>query len=524
MKRSLIVLGWVALAAVAWLAWQSSRLLPVGAGYLAKALCSEYFVAGRHDPERIFADVRDIDPTFAWVSYRLDPAGGRAMGYVGPGLAATTAVYRDGIGCTLAKGVDADALEPLPGDLSEAVSASDPFPILPENPALERVLDEAFVEPAPGSHRQTRAIVVLHRGRVAAERYAPGFDRDTPLIGWSMTKSITNNLVGFLVADGVLDTAAPAGVPEWQAPDDPRRQITLAHLLQMSSGLDFEEVYGAGSKTTDMLFASYSAAAVAADAPLAYAPGERWYYSSGSTNILARIVRDAVGGSLLEVQRFTRERLLQPLGLASMVIETDASGVQVGSSFSYATARDWARLGQFWLQDGVWEGQRLLPEGWMDWSTTPAPAAPNGEYGAQFWLNAGRSSRDRPFPALPEDMFYASGFNGQMVAVFPEQQIVVARLGFTTDDSWNSAEFLEGVLAALSGAGTPYSIDDVVKSFDATRTEPTEVGNQYWFADKQFADGGTLKDGFNELPGSERVFYISNPASGLWAFGDGFRY
>jgi CubicO group peptidase (beta-lactamase class C family) len=449
-KRSLILLAVLLLAGLAWLGWQSSRLLPIGAGYLAKALCSEYFVAGRHDPEAIFKDVGDIDPTFAWVSYRLDRAARRAIGYVGPGLAETTAVYRDGVGCTIATGIDADELEPLPQDLSGAVPASDPFSELPENPALERALDEAFTEPEEGSKRRTRAIVVLHHGRIAAERYAPGFDRGTPLIGWSMTKSITNNLVGFLVADGLLDPDAPAPVPEWQAAGDPRRDITLAHLLQMSSGLDFEEVYGAGSKTTDMLFASFSAAAVAADAPLAFAPGERWYYSSGTTNILARIVRDAVGGELQDVQRFTRERLLQPLGLSSMVIEADSSGAQVGSSFSYATARDWARLGQFWLQEGVWEGARLLPEGWMQWSTTPAPAAPHGEYGAQFWLNAGQNGENRPFSALPPNMFYASGFNGQSVSVFPDQEIVVVRLGFTTDDSWSSGEFLGRVLAALN--------------------------------------------------------------------------
>lgn len=449
MKRPLIVLAVLLLAGLAWVGWQSSRLLPVGAGYLAKALCSEVFVAGRDDPEIIFRDVGDIDPTFAWVSYRLDRAAGRAIGFVGPGLAETTAVYRAGVGCTIATGIDADELEPLPRALSDVVPAGEPFPELPKNPDLERVLDDAFSEPQPDGKRRTRAIVVLHRGRIAAERYAPGFDRDTPLIGWSMTKSITNNLVGFLVADGLLDPAAPAPVPEWQAAGDPRRAITLAHLLQMSSGLDFEEVYGAGSKTTDMLFASYSAAAVAAEAPLAFAPGERWYYSSGSTNILARIVRDAVGGQLQDVQRFTRERLLQPLGLASMVIEADSSGAQVGSSFSYATARDWAKLGQFWLQDGVWDGERLLPPGWMVWSTAPAPAAPHGEYGAQFWLNAGRNGAHKPFPALPPNMFYASGFNGQSVSVFPDQEIVVVRLGFTTDDSWDGGEFLERVLAVL---------------------------------------------------------------------------
>ena len=146
MKRSLLLLAVLLLVGLAWLGWQSSRLLPVGAGYLAKALCSEYFVAGRHDPEAIFKDVGDIDPTFAWVSYRLDRAAGRAIGYIGPGLAETTAVYREGVGCTIATGIDADELQPLPRDLSGAVPASDPFAELPANPALERVLDERSEE------------------------------------------------------------------------------------------------------------------------------------------------------------------------------------------------------------------------------------------------------------------------------------------------------------------------------------------------------------------------------------------
>jgi CubicO group peptidase (beta-lactamase class C family) len=449
MRRTLTLLAVLVLLALAWAGWYAVRMVPIGAGYLAKALCSEVFVAGRTDPEAIFADVGDIDPAMAWLSYRLDRSARRAVGYIGPGLGSTTAVYREGVGCTIAEGIRPEELRPLPPAYSFAVAAGDPFPVWPEKPALERVLDEAFREPAPDSHRQTRAVIVLHQGRIAAERYAPGFDRDTPLIGWSMTKSVTNNLVGLLVADGLLHLDATAPVPEWQAEGDPRRAITLADLLRMSSGLDFEEVYAPGSETTEMLFASYSAAAVAAQAPLAYPPGERWYYSSGSSNILARIVRDTVGGRLEDVQEFTRERLLNPLGLSSMVLETDASGAQVGSSFSYATARDWARLGQFWLQDGVWNGERLLPAGWLEWSTQPAPAAPHGEYGAHFWLNAGRDGAHQPMPGLPDNLFYASGFNGQIVAVFPEQEVVVVRLGFTTDDSWRNAEFLREVLASL---------------------------------------------------------------------------
>jgi CubicO group peptidase (beta-lactamase class C family) len=289
----------------------------------------------------------------------------------------------------------------------------------------------------------------MHQGQIVAERYAVPFDRDTPLIGWSMTKSITNNLLGLLAKDGRFELDDPAPVPEWQTSDDSRKAITMRQLLQMSSGLDFAEVYNPGSVTTNMLFTEPSAGEYAAAAPLGYQPGSRWYYSSGTTNILARIVRDMVGGTAAAVHDFTRRRLYQPLGITTMVLEPDASGAPVGSSFSYATARDWARLGQFWLQDGVWQGQRLLPEGWMEWSTEAAPAAPKGEYGAQFWLNRGAPGKDRPSPNLPETMFMANGFNGQSVVVFPDQDLVVVRLGFTTDDSWNLDAFLLGVLEAL---------------------------------------------------------------------------
>jgi hypothetical protein len=159
MKRVLILLGVVVAAGAAWLAWQASRLLPIGAGYAAKALCSEHFVAGRADSESIFADIRDIDPAFAWISYRMEPAAGRAVTYIGPGLARTTAVYRGGVGCTIANGVDPDELEAVPPRFSVRVPAGEPFEVLPENPALERALDEAFSEPTADSRRRTRAVV-----------------------------------------------------------------------------------------------------------------------------------------------------------------------------------------------------------------------------------------------------------------------------------------------------------------------------------------------------------------------------
>lgn len=436
--------------AVTLLAWQAGKVLPMGAGYIAKTMCSEHFVAGRDDLDHIWSDILDIDPLFEWGDYELDSETARVSGFIGPGILKTTAVYREGLGCTIASGVSPESLQPLtPGQLA----THDATPALPEsgqlNPALEAALDEAFIEPSEASHRQTRAIVVMHRGLIVAERYAAPFDRNTPLIGWSMSKSITNTLLGLLAKDARFELDDPAPVPEWQSDDDPRKAITMRQMLQMSSGLDFAEVYNPGSVTTNMLFTEPSAGEYAAAAPLAYEPGSRWYYSSGTTNILARIVRDMVGGTAAAVHDFNRRRLYEPLGITSLVLEPDASGAPVGSSFSYATARDWARLGQFWLQDGVWQDQRLLPEGWMQWSTQAASAAPNGEYGAQFWLNRGVNGVGRPSPDLPETMFMANGFNGQSVVVFPEQDLVVVRLGFTTDNSWNLDAFLLNVLEAL---------------------------------------------------------------------------
>lgn len=454
MKAGLRLLVTALLLALAWTAWQAGKILPMGGGYMAKAMCSEYFVAGRNEPDDIHRDLTDIHPLFGWSSYEIDEASGRAHARTAAGLLNTTAVYREGLGCTIAAGVPAAELAPLPGGPPARPARLFPLPGTPgKSPALEAVLDEAFREPSEDSHRRTRAVVVLKNGRLVAERYAPGFARHTPLIGWSMTKSVTNNLIGLLVGDGVLRLDQPAPVPEWQSEGDPRGTITLRHLLQMSSGLDFEEVYEPGSDATRMLFTEYSAAAYAAAAPLAHEPGSRWYYSSGTTNILARIFRDAAGGTVADAHAYIRNRLLEPLGIESMVIEFDASGSPVGSSFSYATARDWARMGQFWLQQGRWNGRPLLPEDWMRWSVTPAPAAERGQYGAQFWLNAGAEGAGRPYPDLPASMFYAHGYSGQIVAVFPEQRVVAVRLGFTTDGSWDDNAFLAAILDALRPAG-----------------------------------------------------------------------
>ena len=316
---------------------------------------------------------------------------------------------------------------------------------------LERALDNAFTEPGPDSKRNTLAVVVVYRGQLIAERYAPGIDESMPLLGWSMSKSLTNALVGVLVQAGKLDLYAPAPVPEWQHADDARKDITLDQLLRMSSGLAFSEDYVPGSDASNMLFNKYSAATFAASKPLAFEPDEHWEYSSGTTNIISRIIKEAVGGTLADNYRFAREELFDRIGMHSATLEPDASGSFVGSSYSYATARDWARFGLLFMNDGVWQGDRILPEDWVAYSKTPTPKAPQGQYGAQFWLNAGSRDdhSDRVFPDLPADAFWASGFSGQSVFIIPSRELVVVRLGTTLDDSWDKGQFVAEVLSAF---------------------------------------------------------------------------
>jgi hypothetical protein len=376
------------------------------------------------------------------------------------------AVYREGFGCTLLSGFTKDEILSQPSQLP---------PSLPENPEsvpwptgdkiipskippnvdmqlIQRALDEAFSEPDPEQLRRTRAVVVVYDGHLVAERYSPGITKDTPLIGWSMTKSVTSALVGILVGQGRLSIEEPAPVPEWKEPGDPRRAITLDHLLRMSSGLKFLEEYedNPASDVNIMLFLKPDAAAYAASMPAEVSPDEKWSYSSGTTNIISRIIRHSLG-SQAEYAAFPRKALFNRIGMRSAVMEMDASGTYVGSSFMYATARDWARFGLLYLQDGIWEGERILPKGWVEYSTTPTPKAPNGQYGAHFWLNRGHpeNPEGRLFPQLPTDLFLAWGYHEQQTVVLPSRKLVVVRLGMTPQGSWGLESLVMDVLKAI---------------------------------------------------------------------------
>jgi CubicO group peptidase (beta-lactamase class C family) len=325
---------------------------------------------------------------------------------------------------------------------------------------VARALARAFEEPG-GSRplRQTKAVVVARDGRLVAERYAPGVDPEAPLVSWSMAKSVTMALVGALVLDGRLALHAPAPVREWQVPGDPRRAITLDQLLRQSSGLAFDESYGAVNDVSRMLFTERDTGAFAARFPLKAKIESVWSYSSGTSNLVARLVRDAFGGDLAALLRFARERLFDPAGITSAVLEPDASGTFIGSSFAFMTARDWARFGELFRRDGVWNGRRLLPEGWVRYATTPTPEAPLGQYGAHWWLNAGApgAPERRPWPALPAEAYAARGHSGQWVVVVPSARLVVVRLGLTLPDLEDDGtqELVAELLEAFAAMESP---------------------------------------------------------------------
>jgi CubicO group peptidase (beta-lactamase class C family) len=325
----------------------------------------------------------------------------------------------------------ADTLPPLPTQPVGTPWPTREWPTPPGPAAVPRpvasLLDAAFADPS-GDLGATHAVVIVQRGQLLAERYAEGFGPDATCRSWSMAKSITQALVGLAVGDGRLDIRRPADAPAWRAPGDPRAAITLDHLLRMSSGLAWIEDYSPEnpSDVIEMLFGrgAGDVAGFAEAVPLAHAPGTFFYYSSGTTNIVSACLGRALSASGETMAAFMRERLFAPLGMASAEPRFDAAGTFIGSSFCFCTPRDFARFGLLYLRDGIWEGRRLLPEGWVDFARTPTYQQPGADadsrYGAHWWLDITGSGS-----------FSANGYEGQHIVLCPDRDLIVVRHGAT---------------------------------------------------------------------------------------------
>lgn len=420
----------------------------VAAGYKSKALCTGIFVSRRAmDPDR---DPQIHDDSYAIMRpfrARVDHAG-QSVTTALFGLVPRTARLREGLGATLLVGRTPTRLGPSPA--VHARTTDDGWRVASGSAALRRLVDAAFEEPNPSRVRRTHAVLVVQDGRIVAERYAQGITPDLPLPGWSMAKSVLSGLVGVLVTEGRLSLDARELMPEWHAPDA-RATISLEDLLRMRSGLRFSEKYGwPWSDVLHMLYNSEDMAAFAASRPLAGSPGTLWQYASGTSNILSRIVRHVVGDE--QYWQFPQRALFDRLDMRSAVLETDAAGTFVASSYMLATARDWARYGQLWLDEGVAAGSEVLAREWVRFSTSPTPQSPDGRYGAHWWLRlnpdiGGDSDAAR---AVAPGTYFAVGHEGQTLTVMPSRRAVIIRLGASIYiDAWNQAEFTAQVQDAL---------------------------------------------------------------------------
>ncbi len=325
--------------------------------------------------------------------------------------------------------------QPLSREALAAVSADAGAP----REELARAVDTLFSDPALG---ETRAVVVMANGRIAAERYAPGYGPHTRFVSWSMAKTITAAMIGMLVADGRLTLDAPAPIPHWRRPGDPRAAITLRHLLQMRSGLDHTEAGPVPVESSEvrMLFLDGrdDMAKWAEEQPLEAEPGAKFEYSSNTTVILADIAARVLTDNSRDpetrrraVSEFLHARLFEPLGMRSVVPEFDAAGTLIGGSLMHASARDFARFGEFLRNKGAYRAAQLVPRQWIEAMITPSPRSPH--YGFQTWLN--RPTGNSPlFPTrAPQSLFAMIGHMGQYVLISPSQRLTVVRLGHSDD-------------------------------------------------------------------------------------------
>ena len=411
-------------------------LMPIITGYAAKNLASAVFVSGR-DP----ADVEAKDLHFSFIKFNRNRVDYENRTVTSRFLwRKSTAQYRDGYGVTLLRGrkgllpeASLSFVDTLPAKPLQAGDSALTARLAPLAKAL--VQDQAY-------NGMPYAFVVLHQGKLVAESYRQGFSEDTRLLSWSMAKSFTNAAIGLLSLDGRVDIQAPLDIAEWRK--DGRKDITLNNLMQMQSGLSWNEDYGSRSDVNLMLHRETDMGLYALSKPLEYEPGTHWYYSSGSTNIIMRCLRglfdsdDAFLGYL-------HDRLFAPLGILDACFESDLSGTPVGSSYLYLTARDFARFGQLYLDDGCVGGKRILPEGWVDYTKTPASDS-QGHYGAFFWLNRGGN-----YPDAPEDLLECRGHDGQEIFIIPSKELVVVVLGYSPKPDhvieWN--RLLKDILGAL---------------------------------------------------------------------------
>lgn len=435
--------------------WAIFKVFPSISGYGAKNMCSAIYLQNREPTDIILEDLNFFPVTLGKFSWDSNDSSTTASVW---GLARRKAIYRQSCGCTLVNDLSENGIRNQKINIpAPPITDLDTIPwpngdlIIPkqfqniDNNKLQSAINEVMNEVSGnGKFADTRAVVVLYDGDIVAERYADEYDQNTVMLGWSISKTLTASMIGILVKQGKLDVNDYAPIREWG--NSEKQNITIKHLLQQTSGIDFLENYKRPSNVTRMLFSEGDMAKYTAGLNLVYDPGTYFNYSSGNTNLLCRIIRESVNEA--DYYAFPYEELFYKINARSFLFEYDASGTFVGSSYSYATARDFARMGLLYYNKGAWNGEQILPINWVKESITPSTADEFKEYGYQIWLNGldHNNSELRKFPDVPEDMYYFDGYGGQRIFIIPSKKLLIVRLGLFPIDG---NAFLKNVLEAF---------------------------------------------------------------------------
>lgn len=412
--------------------------LDLVSGFAAKSVASGHFIDSRsldliqntdNDIPLVKKATNVIDDKNQWVTSSVF------------GLKERKAIYRKGLGCTLiTDDFDVNAPYEIPhrsegkvgifpyGDVKKDIILADV-----DYKKLNKIVANAFSKTA-----KTRSILVVYKNQIIAEKYTDGFSENSKILGWSMTKSITATLYGILQYQKKIDLNKPVALPEWQ--NDSRKNITYNDLLHMNSGLEWEEDYTKISDVTKMLFLAKNMGQIQAEKPQIGKPNQSWNYSSGTTNLLSLLLKKQFK-TQQEYLDFWYSALLDKIGMNSALVEVDMAGNYVGSSYGWATTRDWAKFGLLYLHKGNWNDEQLFDANWAKFVATPTPTS-NNRYGAHFWLNASGK-----FPNTPREMYYCSGYQGQMVAIFPKHDLVIVRMG--TNEDFDFDGLLSGVVGVV---------------------------------------------------------------------------
>ncbi|MDP3353051.1 MAG: serine hydrolase [Flavobacteriaceae bacterium] len=422
--------------------------LDIVTGFAAKSVCSCTFEDQRKQAI-IEAEDNDIDPVYYAknvINYEEKSVTSTVFG-----LKKRKAIYKEGVGCVLLSEENTNnnlaSFHPkrvmLQNNLAFPYGNLEPQKTIFSNvnpQKLTLAVNNAFDKNGE-IIKKTRAVLVVYKDQIIAEKYVDGFDKNSKLLGWSMTKSITSAVVGILEKQGKINVNQHNLFDEWQ--NDSRSEITLNNLLQMNSGLEWVEDYNTISDVTKMLYIDRDMTQTQLDKSLIGTPNNSWNYSSGTTNLLSRFIRNQFK-THQQYLDFWYAELIDKIGMNSMIIETDLSGNYVGSSYAWATVRDWAKFGLLYLHKGNWNGEQILNESWIDYTVSPTNSS-DGVYGAQFWLNAGGK-----YPNAPKDMFSCDGYQGQHIFIIPSKDLVIVRMGLTEAPEFDFDNLLKEILASIN--------------------------------------------------------------------------